>query len=75
MIIVIYAWLAYFNNMIAGFSQSQIAQTAEHQSDAVSFWQKIKNGTAIVYGGFMNELRILGDILKAPREYIIQPPK
>lgn len=72
MIVVIYVWLAYFNNLISGFSSSG---REEAQDDGFTFWQAIRGGGAIIYGGFTEKARGLGDVLNAPREYIIEPPR
>ncbi len=87
MVVVIYVWLAYFNNLIiAGFSQPAVPSSAEPgqipeqpnpmvAGDSVSLWQTLRNSAANLYGIFTEKLRALGDILNAPREYIIKPPQ
>ncbi len=40
-----------------------------------SFWQTLKSSVANLYEVFAGKLRALGDILNAPREYIIKPPQ
>lgn len=72
MAIVIYFWLAYFNNFVAGISQSadeQAPQIAvQSSSGGISFWQN-------AYMGAMNALHGLANILQAPREYLVKPPQ
>jgi len=70
MTIVIFVWLAYFNNLVAGFSAAPEPVTEE---TGFGFWATMKNGIAIVYGGSIDKLRWLGGILGEPREYIIPP--
>lgn len=71
MAVVIYVWLMYFNSLIAGFS----SQPTEQPATGIGFWDAVKNGTAAVYQGLIDKIRALGDILRAPREYIIKPPQ
>jgi cytoskeletal protein RodZ len=71
---VIYVWLVYFNNLVASFSQSPPPGQAE-ASPTITFWDAAKNSLANLYGIFMGKLRALGDVLQAPREYIIKPPR
>lgn len=73
MVIVIYLWLAYFNNLIVGFAQPQLQELQE--SSEFTFWQTMKNGTAILYQGSIDKIRDFGEILQTPREYIISPPR
>lgn len=76
MAIVIYVWLAYFNNLVAGFSESgQPVQADSGGEGGVTFWQTMKNGLSVTFHGFTSGLHGLGNILQAPREYIINPPK
>lgn len=74
MAVVVYIWLAYFNSLVASFSQQQVPSGSQ-ANEGRTFWQTMKNGAAILYQGFMNKLRFLSDILSSPREYIIQPPR
>ena len=72
MVVVVYVWLAYFNNLVGSFSEPE--PTAAPGGD-FTFWRSMKNGAAIVYGTFVDKIRALGEILKAPREYMVSPPK
>src|SRR3989344_8010064 len=68
--VVIFVWLAYFNNLVSSFEQP--VRVAEEPS-GFTFWQTMKKGMNVVYGEFMNKLRFLGETLSAPKEYIISP--
>lgn len=71
MVIVIYIWLAYFSALVGG-SPSQTNPPTDAEG-GFTFWQAVKNGSAIVYEGFLDKMKLLGTILRTPREYIIQP--
>jgi hypothetical protein len=71
---VIYVWLAYFNNLVASFSQP-LPLGQVQASPGITFWDAAKNSVANLYGIFTDKLRALGNILQAPREYIIKPPR
>lgn len=71
MVIVVYVWLAYFNNLVGSFNEQQPAAPEA----GFTFWQTMKGGMAVIYQTFVRELEALGMILKAPREYIVNPPK
>lgn len=75
MAVVVYVWAAYFNNLVAGFSQAQPTEPPVSSAGGFTFWATLKNGTAVLYQAFMGKLHALGDVLNAPREYIITPPK
>ncbi len=84
MIIVIYVWLAYFNNLIAGVAQEGAASSAVSSSAAsspavssggVSIWQNMEGGIGTLYGKGVGFLHYLGNILQAPRQYIVKPPQ
>ncbi len=76
MVIVIYVWLAYFNNLLAGFSAPPASESGSGEAQGgMTFWQTLKNGAASVYDGFIGKISALGNILQAPREYIIKPPR
>ena len=88
MVIVVYFWVAYFNNIIAGISGPAIAQNEPAQADTTqtaqqdgtpqsdsNIWQNMQNGMATIYTQFMNGARGLGNILQAPRQYIVSPPQ
>ncbi|MGC9968222.1 MAG: hypothetical protein ABSC29_00605 [Minisyncoccia bacterium] len=68
MVVVIYIWLAYFNNLVAGVSQPvEVSSSTPQPSYGVSIWQNM-------YQGIIGTLHGLGNILQAPREYLIKPP-
>ncbi len=72
MIVVIYVWLAYFNSLIASFSEPRLAEIPTGGA-GFSFWLSLKSGAALLYNSFVDKLHVFAEILKAPREYIIQP--
>ncbi len=72
MIVVVYVWLAYFNNLVGSFNQPEPASTP---GGGFTFWQSMKNGVAIIYETFSEKIRSFGQILETPREYIVNPPK
>lgn len=72
MVLVIYVWLAYFNNLVGGFNQSE---TATAPQGSFTFWQSMKNGTAVIYQTFNDKLHAFGQILASPREYIVNPSR
>lgn len=77
MALVIYVWLAYFNNLIAGFSSGQaqsVASSAAEPASSGSFLETAKNGLASLYQIFSDKIHSLGQVLQSPREYIIKPP-
>ncbi len=84
MIIVIYVWLAYFNNLIAGVAQegaassaipSSAASSSVPSSGGTSIWQNVEGGIGTLYGKSVGFLHYLGNILQAPRQYIVKPPR
>lgn len=74
MVVVIYVWASYFNTLIAGPLGAQ-AVASDKTTNGFGFWQTMKNGMATIYGVFMDKIRLLGNILNTPREYIVRPPQ
>ncbi len=72
MVFVVYVWFAYFNNLVGSFSEPE-PTTAP--GGGFTFSQSMKNGVAIIYETFIGKMEALAEILKAPREYIVNPPK
>jgi hypothetical protein len=71
MAIVIYFWLAYFNNLITGIAEQSQAPVvpqvpASQAPEGPGMWQNIYDGIANVFRGFT-------DVLRAPRQYLIKP--
>ena len=64
MIVVVYVWLGYFNNLIASLSGPQVAET--ERVEGFSFWQTMRAGMAAIYDN-------VSGIFSAPKEYKIKP--
>ena len=70
MIIVVYFWLAYFNNLLAGISQpvavdsdaQQLSGTASSESAGESISTQVGN----LFSGIAN-------IFRSPQQYIVKP--
>ena len=73
MVGVVYVWLAYFNNLVAGF-QAPPPEISQPEA-GFSFLDTLKKGAAVIYDVFSEKLQVFAKILEKPREYIIQPPK
>lgn len=73
MVGVIYVWLAYFNNLVAGFEEP--SPELNQREEGFTFLETLKKGAAVIYDAFSQRLQGLGAILEKPKEYIIQPPK
>ena len=73
MVGVVYVWLAYFNNLVAGLNAPG-TETGE-QVAGFSFLETLKRGTAVIYDVFSEKLHVFAKILEKPKEYIIQPPQ
>jgi len=79
MIVVIYFWLAYFNSIVAGVSAPSVADNAAGQGAAstsqedVGPWTIVMRAPEFLYGQFMNAAGGLASILRAPRQYVVQP--
>lgn len=75
MAMVIYVWLAYFNNLLASVTQPPVADNSTAGASGGNLFDGIQQGTASIYRLFMNALHGLSSILEAPRQYIIHPPQ
>ena len=81
MAIIVYLWLAYFNNIIVSSGQPAVPSDQPGQSIAVqtaaagntSIWQNMGNGMAAMYENTLGMFRGFGNILQTPRNYVIQP--
>ncbi len=86
MAIIIYVWLAYFNNLMAQSAQNfqngaqanslaaggsaQVGESAPVPSSALD---NIKQGLGTAYSAFVGGVESVGKMLKTPREYVIDP--
>ncbi len=73
MAIVVFIWLGYFNNLVTGLSAPKADELSKEAG--FSFIESAKMSASVVYGGLVDKIHGLGNILNAPREYIINPPK
>ena len=74
MVIVVYVWLAYFNNLVVSLSQSpSVAISKNDEKDSFSFWGTIEVGLAAVYDFFSNIFGGAIGVFKTPHDYIINP--
>ena len=71
MVIVVYVWLAYFNNLVTGFN----APTPTASAGGFSFVGSLGSGVDMFSKTFFDGLPAFGRMLAAPREYIISPGK
>lgn len=71
MAVVIYFWLAYFNTLVAGVA----GQPAAASAPQTGIWENINGGIAFFVSQFLRIAHGFADILKAPRQYLIQPPR
>ena len=62
MIVIVYIWLGYFNNVVSGAVQSGSVT----QSSSPTFWDNVKSNTGIFY-------KKISSILDGSKQYIVQP--
>ncbi len=74
MVVVLYIWLAYFNNLLADAGRSDGSTGGQGETHA-SFWETMQRGTVIVYENVTGAVGRFGEMLKGPREYIVKPLK
>lgn len=71
MAVVVYFWLGYFSSIVSSVpqpavaAQDQSAPMAQQQAEP-GFFQRMGSGMAAM-------VRAFGNILEAPRKYIVQP--
>jgi hypothetical protein len=77
MVIVVYMWLGYFNNLVSSNAPSAVAdsQTPTQTSapTGTSFVGSMQNELASIYEGFIGLFRGIGGIFKGPGQYNIKP--
>lgn len=74
--VVIYFWLAYFNNLVAGIDQSTVAENVSSSAATASgpgLGESLRNGIASIGNVFMGIVHGLANIFQAPRQYLITP--
>lgn len=74
MIIVIYIWLIYFNNLVARETRETVPVAAT-QDENPGFWGTMQRGSAVLYHNIVGGIEWLGQAFRAPREYIVKPLK
>jgi hypothetical protein len=71
MMIVVSVWLKYFNNLVIGVNNNPTVDGGS----GFSFFETMKEGTAFLYDSLAQKMTGLGEVLNAPRNYIVSPPK
>ncbi len=69
MIVLAYIWLMYFNSLTSNIA----SPAAPVSGNQFTFFDTMKNGAATIYNFFMGKLGAFSQILKTPREYIVNP--
>ena len=70
MVVIVFIWLKYFNTLVQpGGWDTPSAETEE----SFSFWQTMKAGLGVLYDKAAGGIQGLGNILQAPRDYLIKP--
>jgi hypothetical protein len=75
MAIVVYVWLMYFNTLLVGAGAPPAADAGVPAEERGSFWETMKRGGVVLYERIMGGVSRLGEMLQAPREYIVKPLK
>ena len=81
MALVIYFWLSYFNNIIAGANLSTMtaensapsAEIAPQPAGAAGIWQRLGNSMAYISGAFANAEHALVGFFESQGQYSVQP--
>ncbi len=77
--LVMYVWLGYFNNIIAGISENANASDASVPVNTTSpigeIWGGVMNGTEHLYAGIAGGLHDIGNLFQSPRQYVVTPSK
>ncbi|MBI2888802.1 MAG: hypothetical protein HYY10_02675 [Candidatus Liptonbacteria bacterium] len=74
MVVVLYIWLAYFNNLLVDAGENTGLASGQEQQQA-SFWQTMQRGSAILYENVTGAIGRFGEMFKGSREYIVKPLK
>ncbi|MBI2623264.1 MAG: hypothetical protein HYW65_01655 [Candidatus Liptonbacteria bacterium] len=73
MVVVLYVWLVYFNNLLADAGGARTAGAGEETG--ASFWATMRRGSAVLYDNVADAFGRIGELLKGSREYIVKPMK
>lgn len=68
MVIVLYVWLGYFNNLVSGAARPE---TVSHPSSS-GFWDGVKGDMGIFYQKISG---VFGTIFQWSKQYTIQPQR
>lgn len=66
LVVVIYVWLAYFNNLLASFNAPSGPPAGGRESLGFSFLETAKRGLAAVYES-------VGGLFRSSKDYLITP--
>ncbi len=75
MVVVLYVWLAYFNNLLVDAGENTGLASGQEEQQHASFWQTMQRGSAILYENVTGAIGRFGEMFKGPREYIVKPMK
>ena len=74
MVIVVYIWLAYFNNLFTTASvPAETEPNNQGKSATTNPRTSLQQRAGALYYIFIDKIRALGTMLKTPREYIVTP--
>ena len=74
MVIVVYVWLAYFNNLFAtAFVPAETEPNNQGKNATTDPPASLQQRAGALYQIFIDKIQALGTILKTPREYIVKP--
>ena len=73
-VVVVCVWLLYFNNLVASAGDEHAPQIGSVSGgENVSFLGTMWRGAAVLYGNFSGMVQWMGDVFRAPKEYIVKP--
>ena len=73
MVVVVFVWLAYFNNLLQGFTSATIPRTDDRTSNGVSRGNNPRDGLASIPETLGKGIRNLFGFFGEPRTYRIEP--
>ncbi|MCR4328719.1 MAG: hypothetical protein NUV53_04390 [Patescibacteria group bacterium] len=74
MLVIVYVWLMYFNNIVASVSDTStdVAENVPTESHS-TILSTMKRGSAVVYQNIWGSIQWVAGALQSPKEYIIKP--